>query len=350
MNRRVIDRTRTRPDPDLSNPPLTELQLNFLDKTVPEAYKIALSNRLTWSELETYLTNTPMVIFAYGSLQLPHELALCLNEDKAYRDDEDVGYALRMTPGKLTHHRVYAIRDRIFPGVLDDGTEDDVVDGMVIFGLVEAERQRLDRREGGWYSREERQIAIRMASGDEENIEANVYIWAAGSENLISPNEKKWSLHGFIKDRKGEMPLEAQPAPDKTDDGGDQRAYQDWIRETGKNPPTDKRYAMLSLPPHRSDHDQRLKEYKRKSLAIQKEKQRFLEAEDSSTGPEPSSSSSSSPAPVAADPKSETVSTDPHGEDPAGRTTTMTTTAREEQISKLTERLEELQGWIDEGI
>jgi hypothetical protein len=199
----MMDRLPTaRPDPDLSVPRLTDVKLDLLDETIPEAYKIAQRNRLSCAEVRFYLKTTRMVVFVYGSLQLPNEIALCLNHDKAFRDDEDVGFALRMTPGKLTHHRLYAIKDRIFPAVLDNGTEDDIVDGMVIFGLMETQRQRFDRFEGGWYSREAKQVVIQLASGDEENIDADVYIWAHGSHYLIDPAEKKWSLSEFIQERK----------------------------------------------------------------------------------------------------------------------------------------------------
>lgn len=136
-----------------------------------------------------------------------------------------------MTPAKLPRHRVYAIKDRIFPGILDDGTEDDVADGMVIFGMAEAERQRFDRREGGWYSREERRVYIEMASGDEQVVQAHVYIWARGSEHLIDRDEKRWSLEEFVQARK--KAPKAQPTEED-----DQDAYEKSIEEMQK------RYAL----------------------------------------------------------------------------------------------------------
>lgn len=211
-------------DSRLSLSPMMESRLVRVDETIPEAFKIAQRNRISYSDLKYFLKQSPMIVFVYGSLQLPHEIALCLNKDKSCHDDEDVGYALRMTPATLPYHRVYAIKDRIFPGLLDDGTEEDVADGMVIFGLAEAERRRFDRREGGWYSREERRVYIQMASGDEQVIHAHVYIWAHGCEYLIDRDEKRWSLEEFMQAR--QKAPNAQPTEVE-----DQRAYEKSIEE-----------------------------------------------------------------------------------------------------------------------
>lgn len=172
------------------------------DDPIPEAFKMAQRNRISYADLRVFLKKSPMNVFVYGSLQLPHEIALCLNKGKVFHDDEDIGFAMRMTPATLPNHRVYAVKDRIFPAILDDGTEDDVVDGMVILGLDQAERQLFDRREGGWYSREERRVYIRMESGDEQVIHAHVYIWAHGAEHLIDRDEKRWSLKEYMQARK----------------------------------------------------------------------------------------------------------------------------------------------------
>lgn len=197
------------------------------ENTIPEAFKIAQRNRITYAELKYMLKKSTMNFFVYGSLQLPREIALCLNKDKVIHDDEDVSFAMRMTPATLPYHRVYAIKDRIFPAILDDGTEHDVVDGMLLFGLDEAERQRFDRREGGWYSREERSVYIRMASGDEQVIRAYVYIWAHGSEHLINRDEKIWSLEEYMHERK--KAPGARPSEEK-----DQAAYEKSIDEMRK--------------------------------------------------------------------------------------------------------------------
>lgn len=219
------------PDSVLRLSPATESPPGKVDQTIPEAFKIAQRNRITYSDLRDFLKKSPMNVFVYGSLQLPHEIALCLNKGKVFHDDEDVAFALRMTPATLPHHRVYAIKDRIFPAILDDGTEDDVADGMVMFGLDETERQRFDRRQGGWYSREERRVYIRMASGDEQVIHAHVYIWARGPEYLINRDEKQWSLEEFMQVRR--KAPKAQPSEEK-----DQAAYEKSIDEMRK------RYAL----------------------------------------------------------------------------------------------------------
>lgn len=211
-------------DSEFSLSPLPESSRGKVDEGVPEAFRIAQRNALTYSDLKLFLKKSSMTVFMYGSLQLPSEIALCLNRDKCIHDDEDVGLALRMTPAVLPHHRVYAIKDRIFPALLDDGTEKDVAEGMVIFGLTEAERQRFDRREGGWYSREQRAVFIRMATGDEQVVGAHVYIWAQGSEHLIDRDEKQWSLEEFVQERQKD-PV-AQPS-----DKQDQAAFEKSMEE-----------------------------------------------------------------------------------------------------------------------
>lgn len=210
---------------------MTESYRGRVDDTIPEAFKIAQRNRISYAELRVFLKAPVTNVFVYGSLQLPHEIAICLNKDNFCHDDEDIGFAVRMTPATLPHHRVYAIKDRIFPAILDDGAEDDVADGMVIFGLAEGERQRFDRREGGWYSREERRVYIRMETGEEQIIKADVYIWAHGSEHLVDRNEKRWSLGEYMQARK-EAPKE-QPSDQKNSE-----AYEKSIDEMRK------RYAL----------------------------------------------------------------------------------------------------------
>lgn len=211
-----------RPDPNLSVPPLTETEPYLLDETNPQDLKHAPENRLTRLVLRGFLQNRPIPIFAYGSLQLPHEIALCLNKDRRYDDDENVLSALRMTPGVISHHHVYGIQDSIFPGILEDGTEDDQVPGVVIFGLTEAQRQRLDRRVGSWYCREEKDVNIIMATGEDEVIMAHVYMWARGSQYLLNPDVTKWTLTKFIEERK-EKPKA------KRSDEDDKDAYQNLI-------------------------------------------------------------------------------------------------------------------------
>lgn len=201
------------------------------DDPIPEAFKMAQRNRISYVDMRGFLKRSPVNVFVYGSLQLPREIALSINKSKIFHDDEDIGFAMRMTPATLLGHRVYAVRDCIFPAILDDGTEDDVVEGMVMFGLDEGERQCLDRREGGWYSREERRVYIRMESGEEQVIRAHVYIWAHGTEHLIDRDEKIWSLEEYASARK--KAPGARPSEEK-----DPAAYEKSIDEMQK------RYAL----------------------------------------------------------------------------------------------------------
>lgn len=191
-----------RPDQNLSVRPLTEIQQHRIDETIPQDFKLALKNRLTWLDLRWYLYQRSAPIFAYGSLQLPHEIARCLNKGKFNHDDEGMSTALSMTPGVITHHHVYAVQDSIFPGILEDGTEHDEVPGMVIFGLNATQRHLLDCREGSWYCREERDVNIVMSSGEDEVIRAHVYVWARGAQYLCDPDVIRWTLKEFIEQRK----------------------------------------------------------------------------------------------------------------------------------------------------
>ena len=193
---------------------MTEKDLDLMDKNIPEAYRIAQRNWVSWEELNSWVEESYMIVFAYGSLQLPHELSACFDYQKSNPDDDEVRYATRMIPGKLKGHKVHAIQDGMFPAILDDGGEEDVVEGMLIFGLRDWECHLLDRRQGEWYSREEKEISIVVGHRqDEDIIDAQVYMWARGRGNLIDPEEKKWSLREFVKARKQDP--RAKPSADE---------------------------------------------------------------------------------------------------------------------------------------
>lgn len=161
----------------------------------PTSYRVALSNRLDIFQIGELIMQSPLPLFVYGSLQIP---SLVVAQFSSSDTLSELALAQRMIPGKLIRFKMFSQRIGDFPAILDTGNPADVVTGMMILGLSEGQRQRLDRYEGGWYSREVVNVKVHLSTGEYVNIMAHTYIWAQGRNELASPNTRIWSIDQFI--------------------------------------------------------------------------------------------------------------------------------------------------------
>lgn len=131
-----------------------------------------------------------------ASLMVPAIAAHVIDNSEDCMDEDRMNSLI--TPATLSGFQRFAIKNTIFPAVLDafSGT---LVEGLVLFGLTSAQRGRIDNFEGGRYSREAHDVRITLASGEEEIIEADVYVWARDPSELQEQEEKLWSLEEFLK-------------------------------------------------------------------------------------------------------------------------------------------------------
>lgn len=150
----------------------------------------------TAEEVNGFVGRPVNPLFVYGSLMVPAIVANVI--DKPGGGVSEGKIKSMMTPATLVGFQRFSIKNTIFPAVLDafSGTS---VEGLILFGLTSAQRGRIDNFEGGRYSREAHDVRITLASGKEEIIEADVYVWARDRSELKEQSEKVWSFEEFVK-------------------------------------------------------------------------------------------------------------------------------------------------------
>ncbi len=150
----------------------------------------------TAEEVNGFVGRPVNPLFVYGSLMIPAIVANVIDRPDG-RMNEGIIKSM-MTAATLGGFQRFAIKNTIFPAVLDafSGTS---VEGLILFGLTSAQRGRIDNFEGGRYSREAHDVRITLASGKEEIIEADVYVWARDRSELQEHKERVWSLEEFVQ-------------------------------------------------------------------------------------------------------------------------------------------------------
>lgn len=164
---------------------------------LPGSYNYAKLNRLTQAKILEYEAGDLNSLFVYGSLMLP-DLAIRRLEGIPNKNQESE-LAQRMTPGTLNGFIRQAVRNSAFPAISDKGGKHDVVEGMVIFGLTDAHLGRLDRFEGGHFSREMVSVRIELANGSSLDSFIYAYVFAQDESLLLDPAVATWSLELFVQ-------------------------------------------------------------------------------------------------------------------------------------------------------
>lgn len=164
---------------------------------IPTSYSIAKNNQLTRQQIEEYENESSTAVFVYGSLMLPNLAVRRLKDSVTEADELDL--AQRMTPATLKRFRRHAVRDMVFPAIIDCDGEQDIVEGMVIFGLTGEELGRLDRFEAGLFARIEVSITIDLQDGTQFEHFVQVYLFAQDIRLLLDPAVATWSLEQFLE-------------------------------------------------------------------------------------------------------------------------------------------------------
>ena len=157
---------------------------------------MAEGNHFTAEEVKDFVGRSVKPLFVYGSLLVPAIVAHLVDNLDCPVDEDKIQSPT--TAATLTGFRRFSRKNSIFPAVLD-GFPASSVKGLVLFGLTSSQRGRIDGFEGGVYSRETNDVKIILASGKEEIIDADVYVWARGRSELQEFEEHTWSLDEFLK-------------------------------------------------------------------------------------------------------------------------------------------------------
>jgi gamma-glutamylcyclotransferase (GGCT)/AIG2-like uncharacterized protein YtfP len=133
-------------------------------------------------------------LFCYGTLQ---------DEDVMRRV---IGEAPRSQPAQLRHFRRAALQGLDYPGIRPEAGA--IVEGMVCWGLTQAQIRMLDQFEGHLYRRQIARVELLSAPGSGRRVDrrvfgkadsqkAWVYVLAEAHAELMS--DQPWSLGEFQK-------------------------------------------------------------------------------------------------------------------------------------------------------
>lgn len=159
-------------------------------------FRVASDNYLTPEGIERF-PGRPL--FVYGSLMLPYTLAEKMSDSDAPVTKLDAAkVALSMTLSGLQGYRQLKAHDGSIVAITnEEARPDDIVAGMVVFGVTDRQVQCLDRYHDGKYSREpvHVQMQVRCRPNCEElelrTALVNTYIWANDEEELAGMSPSK---------------------------------------------------------------------------------------------------------------------------------------------------------------
>ena len=123
--------------------------------------------------------------------------------------------AEHMTPATLSHHERLAVRGCPFPAVVASVSADPAavpkrVEGLLLCGLSDRQRNMIDYYEGGLYVSVPVSVEIEIVGEDSAGnavesqrervmVDAVVYIWAGTRVELVEAAEREWDLHWWMK-------------------------------------------------------------------------------------------------------------------------------------------------------
>ena len=197
--------------PVSSNPDLPAMAFAVPASTrppLPPSYRSALENRLTRSKLAS-LQSAGKPLFVYGSLMLPSQVARVLGNGSLTPT-----IAARMTPATLSYHERLAVHGCPFPAVVASVSADPAVrpkrvEGLLLCGLSERQRNMIDYYEGGLYVSVPASVEIEVVEEDSAGnavesqremimVDAVVYIWKGTRAELVEATEREWELQGWL--------------------------------------------------------------------------------------------------------------------------------------------------------
>ena len=164
----------------------------------PESFQRALDNRLTSSQLDALLSSSKP-IFVYGTLMLPTTVARIIYDRERNASHRDaMAIADKMTPAILNKHERLAVRGAAFPAIVPSTSLEHTVTGLVILGLTPEQRGYIDWYEAGLYNLENAKVEVNVKPDGKMTIDADVYVWKSGRDDLCEPTDAQWSIEEYI--------------------------------------------------------------------------------------------------------------------------------------------------------
>lgn len=166
-------------------------------------FRVASDNNLTAERIERF-PGRPL--FVYGSLMYPYTLAERMHDSETPVTKLDAAkVALSMTLAGLKGYRELKGPDGSVVAITDEGAgSDDIVPGVVVFGVTGRQVQCLDRYHNGKYSREPVNVQIHVRSQPNgEKLELKIvlvhtYIWASDEKLAGMSSGKSLSCSDLV--------------------------------------------------------------------------------------------------------------------------------------------------------
>ncbi|KAI9035268.1 uncharacterized protein KD926_004212 [Aspergillus affinis] len=168
----------------------------------PQDYHDAVVNTFSEEELIKLLEKPGCAPrFVYGALMLPTVLKYFINESQS------VSIHKRMTRATVSGYKLYQFSDTSTPVLRPCSKPDSVVEGMLVLGLDEKQRNAIYEVEGGLMDLVSVQARIHLIDkleGHEvrsaKTVDAGAFAWTGSADALIPVESSRWAVVGFLKE------------------------------------------------------------------------------------------------------------------------------------------------------
>ncbi|KAF2105922.1 hypothetical protein BDV96DRAFT_591789 [Lophiotrema nucula] len=167
--------------------------------SLPRSLQIAINNRFTRQDLTTFKEDAELNFthalpyFFSGSFIFPS----CL---RAVTDGTTLlSVANSMTPATLYGFNRFAVKGQPWPAMLPSTNSNDLVKGMLVFGMLDSQRRAIHRFENSMFDLRRTNAEIELMDGHKMIVDTGVYVWNREPGRLVSRDVKCWRLEDLME-------------------------------------------------------------------------------------------------------------------------------------------------------
>ena len=165
----------------------------------PSDFRYALSNTISEKEVTEFLGKRGCAArFVYSALMLPTVLKYFLDMD------QEINVERNMTQATLYGYRLYYFAPGNTPVIAPSSDPQAAVEGLLIFGLDEQQRNEIYELEAGLARLANVQVEICQKHSDGSTmrgvraVDAGTFIWDGSREGLVPVGSAAWPLDDFL--------------------------------------------------------------------------------------------------------------------------------------------------------
>lgn len=164
---------------------------------MPSSMQSALNNLLSIEsirgiEISTGTANQ-LPYFFYGAGAFPNLLRRVIGEPTTNL------LTSRMTPAYIKSAKRLAVRGKPYPALVRTDNEDDIVPGMLVFGIKEQQRARIEEFEGKQFELSTGYVTVELADGRIADTKVGVHVWTSDPSALVPREERVWTLEDILQ-------------------------------------------------------------------------------------------------------------------------------------------------------